>query len=42
MGGTMRSPLTATFFAVELTGNTHVLLPLIAACATAHAGHGAA
>jgi CBS domain-containing protein len=32
----MRSPLTATFFAVELTGNTHVLLPLIAACATAH------
>ena len=32
MGGTMRSPLTATFFAVELTGNTHVLLPLIAAC----------
>ncbi|SJZ71510.1 H+/Cl-antiporter ClcA [Enhydrobacter aerosaccus] len=37
MGGTMRSPLTATFFAVELTGNTHVLLPLITACATAHA-----
>lgn len=36
MGGTMRSPLTATFFAVELTGNSHVLLPLIAACATAH------
>jgi chloride channel protein, CIC family len=36
MGGTMRSPLTATFFAVEITGNTHVLLPLIAACATAH------
>ncbi len=36
MGGTMRSPFTATFFAVELTGNTHVLLPLIAACATAH------
>jgi H+/Cl- antiporter ClcA len=36
MGGTLRSPLTATFFAVELTGNTHVLLPLIAACATAH------
>jgi H+/Cl- antiporter ClcA/CBS domain-containing protein len=37
MGGTMRSPLTATFFAVELTGNTHVLLPLIAACGVAHA-----
>ncbi|MGH7114967.1 MAG: chloride channel protein [Stellaceae bacterium] len=36
MGGTMRSPLTATFFAVELTGNTHVLLPLITACITAH------
>jgi len=37
MGGTMRAPLTATFFAVELTGNTHVLLPLFAACAAAHA-----
>ncbi len=36
MGGTMRSPLTATFFATEITGNTHVLLPLIAATATAH------
>jgi CIC family chloride channel protein len=36
MGGTMRSPLTATFFAVELTGNTHLLLPLITACGTAH------
>jgi H+/Cl- antiporter ClcA/CBS domain-containing protein len=36
MGGTMRAPLTATFFAVELTGDTHVLLPLIAACGTAH------
>ena len=37
MGGMMRAPLTATFFAVELTGNTHVLVPLIAACAAAHA-----
>ncbi|RWB77817.1 MAG: chloride channel protein [Mesorhizobium sp.] len=37
MGGTMRAPLTATFFATELTGNTHVLVPLIAACASAHA-----
>ncbi len=37
MGGVMRSPLTATFFAVEVTGNTHVLLPVIAACAAAHA-----
>ncbi|HEX5327703.1 MAG TPA: chloride channel protein [Acetobacteraceae bacterium] len=36
MGGTMRSPLTATFFAVELTGNTHALLPLVTACITAH------
>jgi len=37
MGGTMRAPLTATFFAVELTGNTHMLVPLITACAAAHA-----
>jgi H+/Cl- antiporter ClcA len=36
MGGTMRSPLTAIFFATEATGNTHVLLPLTAACVTAH------
>jgi len=36
MDGTMRSSLTATFFATELTGNTHVLLPLLAACVTAH------
>jgi H+/Cl- antiporter ClcA len=36
MGGTMRSPLTATFFAAEVTGNTHVLLPLLTACVTAH------
>lgn len=36
MGGTKGWPLTATVFAVELTGNTHVLLPLITACVTAH------
>ncbi|HEV2163132.1 MAG TPA: chloride channel protein [Stellaceae bacterium] len=36
LGGTMRSPLTAIFFAVEITGNTHVLLPLATACITAH------
>ena len=36
LGGTMRSPLTATFFAVEVTGNTHVLLPLATACITSH------
>jgi H+/Cl- antiporter ClcA len=32
MGGTMRAPLTATLFAVELTGNHELLLPVIAAC----------
>jgi len=32
----MRAPLTATFFAVELTGATHILLPLITACVAAH------
>jgi H+/Cl- antiporter ClcA/CBS domain-containing protein len=37
MGGTMRAPLTATFFAIELTGDVHVLVPLIAACVAAHA-----
>jgi chloride channel protein, CIC family len=36
LGGTMRSPLTAIFFAVEVTGNTHVLLPLATACITSH------
>jgi H+/Cl- antiporter ClcA/CBS domain-containing protein len=36
MGGTMRSPLTATLFGLELTGNMHALLPLITACAAAH------
>jgi CIC family chloride channel protein len=28
LGGTMRAPLTAAFFAVELTGNSHILLPV--------------
>ncbi|HEU4602455.1 MAG TPA: chloride channel protein [Steroidobacteraceae bacterium] len=37
MGGTMRSPLTASIFAVELTGNFEALLPLMAACSAAHA-----
>jgi chloride channel protein, CIC family len=36
MGGTMRSPLTAIFFATEVTGDTHALLPLATACVTAH------
>jgi H+/Cl- antiporter ClcA/CBS domain-containing protein len=37
MGGTMRSPLTATVFAVELTHDLGALLPLAAACVIAHA-----
>ena len=37
MGGTMRAPLTATIFAVELTGNHHLLLPAVAACMAAYA-----
>ena len=37
MGGTMRAPLTASFFAVELTGNMHVLVPIMAASTAAHA-----
>ncbi len=32
MGGTMRAPLTASLFAVELTGNHLILLPVITAC----------
>lgn len=35
LAGTMRAPLTATFFAVELTGNTHIMLPLLAASVAA-------
>jgi CIC family chloride channel protein len=35
LGGTMRAPLTSTLFAVELTGNSHVLLPLLAASVAA-------
>lgn len=37
MAGTMRAPLTAILFAIELTGNIHVLLPLLAATGAAHA-----
>ncbi|GAA4127239.1 chloride channel protein [Aminobacter aganoensis] len=37
MGGTMRSPLTATLFAIELTGDQHALLPLLVACTIAYA-----
>ncbi|HEY1706717.1 MAG TPA: chloride channel protein [Rhizomicrobium sp.] len=35
LGGTMRAPLTSTIFAVELTGNTHLLLPLMVASVAA-------
>lgn len=35
LGGTMRAPLTATMFAVELTGNTHILAPLLVASVAA-------
>jgi chloride channel protein, CIC family len=37
MGGTMRAPLTATLFAVELTHDVGLLLPLFTACATSYA-----
>ncbi|HVI89143.1 MAG TPA: chloride channel protein [Dongiaceae bacterium] len=37
MAGTMRAPLTASLFAVELTGNYVALLPVLAACAAAYA-----
>lgn len=37
MGGTMRAPLTASLFAVELTGNHEILLPVITASAASYA-----
>jgi H+/Cl- antiporter ClcA len=37
MGGTMRSPLTGTLFALELTHDTNLLLPLLIAAVVAHA-----
>lgn len=37
MGGTMRAPLTGTFFAVEITGDISTLVPLLAATVTAYA-----
>jgi H+/Cl- antiporter ClcA len=37
LGGTMRAPLTSTAFAVELTGDTHILLPLFVASVAAFA-----
>ncbi|GAB2894516.1 chloride channel protein [Paralcaligenes ginsengisoli] len=36
MGGTMRAPLTSSLFAVELTGNFEVLLPVLTACLFAY------
>jgi H+/Cl- antiporter ClcA/CBS domain-containing protein len=37
MGGTMRAPLTAVMFALELSGASGMLLPLIAAAGAAYA-----
>jgi CIC family chloride channel protein len=36
LGGTMRSPLTGIIFALELTHDINVLLPLLVACVIAH------
>ena len=37
MGGTMRAPLTGTFFAIEITGDINTLVPLLVATVTAYA-----
>jgi CIC family chloride channel protein len=37
LGGTMRAPLTGALFAVELTGEMRLLVPLMAASVTAYA-----
>ena len=37
MGGTMRAPLTASLFAVELTGNHQILVPVVTACLASYA-----
>jgi CBS domain-containing protein len=36
LGGTMRSPFTGMLFAIELTHDTNILLPLLVACFAAH------
>jgi H+/Cl- antiporter ClcA len=36
LGGTLRLPLTAVFFAIGVTGNVHAILPLLVCCFTAH------
>ncbi len=37
MGGTMRAPLTAMMFAIELTGDAALVVPLLAACGAGYA-----
>ena len=37
LGGTMRSPFTGILFAIELTHDLNMLLPLMVACFAAHA-----
>lgn len=37
MGGTMRAPLTGTFFAVEITGEIQALVPILVATLAAYA-----
>ncbi len=37
LGGTMRSPFTGIVFAIELTHDLNILLPLVVACFLAHA-----
>ena len=41
LGGTMRSPFTGVVFAVELTHDVNVILPLLLASVIAHAFHSA-
>jgi H+/Cl- antiporter ClcA len=36
LGGTLRLPFTALFFAIGVTGNVHALLPLLVCCMAAH------
>src|SRR5262245_66415242 len=36
LGGTMRSPLTAVVFALELTHDVNIMLPLLLAVTVAH------
>jgi CIC family chloride channel protein len=37
MGGTMRAPLTAMMFAIELTGDAELVIPLLTACGASYA-----